>query len=249
MSVIWSGITEEGAVVPVQVTAEGKVVATGTGPQEDYLPITGGQLLGPLTSTSEATFVGSINTSKNIAAAGNASIEGNISAGYGDPSSGCLLSAKGNAEFAGHVEAKSITTTQTGDGYTYIGRKADGTPTFSVTKDGAANFLDTVYSYRKNGNDGSTHTFIGYNSAGVATFAVNGNGVISAANVTFNLDTGGTLDVKERLQNTQAVLLRIKAALIQPDADANTLRERLLEALDILVLDQVVVTMDTDEPQ
>jgi len=29
MSVIWSGVTEEGAVVPVQVTTAGKVVATG----------------------------------------------------------------------------------------------------------------------------------------------------------------------------------------------------------------------------
>ena len=49
MSVIWSGITEEGAVVPVQVTEEGKVVAVGDGPQGDYLPITGGNLTGDLT--------------------------------------------------------------------------------------------------------------------------------------------------------------------------------------------------------
>ena len=49
MSVIWSGITEEGAVVPVQVTAEGKVVAVGDGPAGDYLPITGGNLTGDLT--------------------------------------------------------------------------------------------------------------------------------------------------------------------------------------------------------
>ena len=49
MSVIWSGVTEEGAVVPVQVTAEGKVVAVGDGPEGDYLPITGGNLTGDLT--------------------------------------------------------------------------------------------------------------------------------------------------------------------------------------------------------
>lgn len=48
MSVIWSGVTEEGAVVPVQVTDEGKVVAIGDGPQGDYLPITGGTLTGDL---------------------------------------------------------------------------------------------------------------------------------------------------------------------------------------------------------
>ena len=84
------------------------------------------------------------------------------------------------------------------------------------------------------------------------------NGDIKANNVTFNLEAddntkytattneegeqtlvynGAVLDVKERLENTQAVLLRIKATLIQPAADANTLRARLLEALDILVDD------------
>ena len=49
MSVIWSGVTEEGAVVPVQVTAEGKVVAVGDGPEGDYLKLTGGNLTGDLT--------------------------------------------------------------------------------------------------------------------------------------------------------------------------------------------------------
>ena len=49
MSVIWSGVTEEGAVVPVQVTAEGKVVAVGDGPEGEYLKLTGGNLTGDLT--------------------------------------------------------------------------------------------------------------------------------------------------------------------------------------------------------
>ena len=65
-------------------------------------------------------------------------------------------------------------------------------------------------------------------------------GDISADNVIFTLDPEHpekVLDIKARLQNTQAVLLRIKAALIQPDATANELRNRLLEALDILVDD------------
>ena len=74
------------------------------------------------------------------------------------------------------------------------------------------------------------------NADGSATFAGN----ITAGNVTFMLDPEHpekVLDLKARLQNTQAVLLRIKAALIQPDATANELRNRLLEALDILVDD------------
>ena len=68
MSVIWSGITEEGAVVPVQVTDEGKVVAVGDGPEGDYLKLTGGNLTGDLTvneqielnSDGSATFSGDI---------------------------------------------------------------------------------------------------------------------------------------------------------------------------------------------
>lgn len=62
MSIIWSGITEDGTIVPVQVTAEGKVVAVGDGPQGDYLPTSGGELTGPLTSSSTATFEGQIQT-------------------------------------------------------------------------------------------------------------------------------------------------------------------------------------------
>ena len=45
MAVIWSGITEEGAVVPVQVTNEGKVVATSE-PGDEYMPKTGGNFTG-----------------------------------------------------------------------------------------------------------------------------------------------------------------------------------------------------------
>jgi cytoskeletal protein CcmA (bactofilin family) len=102
MSVIWSGITAEGAVVPVQVTDEGKVVAVGDGPEGEFLKLTGGELTGILTSTSTAIFAGTVSTGANIAAAGNASIEGNVSAGYG-ASTGCLLSASGNAVFSSDV--------------------------------------------------------------------------------------------------------------------------------------------------
>jgi len=65
MSVIWSGITEEGAVVPVQVTDEGKVVAVGDGPQGDYLPITGGELTGDL-DVDGSISAGSISAAGNL---------------------------------------------------------------------------------------------------------------------------------------------------------------------------------------
>lgn len=72
---------------------------------------------------------------------------------------------------------------------------------------------------------------------GSKTYGINYGGNANFKNVVLDLDTGGTLDVKERIQNTQAILYRLKAALIQPDADVNTLRTRLLEALDILTSD------------
>lgn len=70
MSVIWSGLTEEGAVVPIQVTAEGKVVAVGDGPEGEFLKLTGGNLTGNLTvSTDKITLNatdGSISTDGSI---------------------------------------------------------------------------------------------------------------------------------------------------------------------------------------
>ena len=66
MTVIWSGVTEEGAVVPVQVTDEGKVVAVGDGPEGDYLKLTGGNLTGDLTVNEQITLA----TDGSITAAG-----------------------------------------------------------------------------------------------------------------------------------------------------------------------------------
>ena len=69
MSVIWSGVTEQGAVVPVQVTAEGKVVAVGDGPAGEYLPITGGEITGDLDVDGSITAAGgkaSINSLGSI---------------------------------------------------------------------------------------------------------------------------------------------------------------------------------------
>ncbi len=48
MSVIWSGITEEGAIVPVQVDETGKVIATG-GASDEYVKVAGDTMTGPLT--------------------------------------------------------------------------------------------------------------------------------------------------------------------------------------------------------
>ena len=47
MSVIWSGITEQGAIVPVQVDASGKVIATA-GVPDIYVERSGDTMTGPL---------------------------------------------------------------------------------------------------------------------------------------------------------------------------------------------------------
>ena len=75
MSVIWSGITEEGAVVPVQVTEEGKVVAVGDGPEGDYVKKTGDNMTGDLTlGTDKIT----LNADGGEVAANTALLQGHI---------------------------------------------------------------------------------------------------------------------------------------------------------------------------
>lgn len=54
MSVIWSGITEEGAVVPVQVDDSGKVIARSSVPDE-YVLVSGDTMTGPLILPGDPT--------------------------------------------------------------------------------------------------------------------------------------------------------------------------------------------------
>ena len=136
MSVIWSGVTEEGAVVPVQVTAEGKVVAIGDGPQGDYLPTTGGNLTGDLTLATDkitlnatngaAEFAGNVQIGPvNLSDTANTGVilwkdvgitsiaaSGPVFRGYatGGTTSTSLIGTDGSAEFAGRVTAGSNRT-------------------------------------------------------------------------------------------------------------------------------------------
>ena len=121
----------------------------------------------------------------------------------------------------------------------YYGGSAESDNTVSITGAGAASFKGAIEVDRAEGTN--TGLIIRESGTANARLFANGNasfnGTLTSADSFINLDTGGTLDVKERLQNTQAILYRLKAALIQPDADANQLRTRLLEALDILTSD------------
>ena len=137
MSVIWSGVTEEGAVVPVQVTAEGKVVAVGDGPQGDYLPITGGNLTGDLTVNNQIT----------LATDGTATFGGLVDAVYsrldfpggGDPNSWgfqlnndngevAKINTDGSAAFGGDIGIGGLSSA----------------PNITLKSNGSASFADDV---------------------------------------------------------------------------------------------------------
>ena len=135
MSVIWSGVTEEGAVVPVQVTAEGKVVAVGDGPEGDYLKLTGGNLTGDLTVNEQIT----------LATDGNATFDGDVGIGNIE------LNADGSAEFAGVVSALSLETDPLGGGVksyrsvggtaqVWRGGQSSSILTSEIAADGSATF-------------------------------------------------------------------------------------------------------------
>ena len=136
MSVIWSGVTEQGAVVPVQVTAEGKVVAVSNVPSGNYLQLTGGNLTGDLTLGPNPS---SPNISLN-AASGSATLAGTIFAGDAANTATGLFAATGNASGASPaITARNYAAG--GDlfaGYNNVGAKnvtikADGSATFSGT--------------------------------------------------------------------------------------------------------------------
>lgn len=55
-----------------------------------------------------------------------------------------LDASAGNGTFAGDVLSKSVDVTQTGLGYTFIGRQPDGTATFYVDQDGSGSFTGDV---------------------------------------------------------------------------------------------------------
>ena len=140
-----------------------------------------------------------------------------------DNQNSVLISGDGSAEFAGTIKLGGPNQISGDNG---IELNALGYASYVVN--GGTNIDFPVLAIYK----GTTQT-VRLEAGGSATFT----GTVTAPNTFLALDTGGTLDVKERLQNTQAILYRLKAALIQPDADANQLRTRLLEALDILTSD------------
>ena len=123
MSVIWSGVTEEGAVVPVQVTAEGKVVAVGDGPEGEFLKLTGGNLTGDLTlGTDKIT----LDATDGRGTFGN----------YGTSTDAARVLGGSGFSYRGDTSVRAIQIFK--NGYTSADR------TVLINTDGSADFTGTV---------------------------------------------------------------------------------------------------------
>ena len=133
MSVIWSGVTEEGAVVPVQVTDEGKVVAVGDGPEGDYLKLTGGNLTGDLTVNEQIE----LKTDGGITAAGNVQSGGN-------PGGGAATGARFSA--VGMVQASRSAGSNLWSGY----KTGTAAATSIIDSDGSITAAGSKFGFSEN---------------------------------------------------------------------------------------------------
>ena len=178
MSVIWSGVTEEGAVVPVQVTAEGKVVAVGDGPEGDYLPITGGELTGDLTVNEQIE----LKTDGSASFAGSATFGGNITTS-GRFQADRSASGDGTYRSAVNGVVKHITYA---DGTTRIGSNGDAQsdPNITLNASGNATFAGTISSksYFTSDRDTAGKSLYSGNLNGVESINIVADGSIYAGN-------------------------------------------------------------------
>ena len=173
---------------------------------------------------------------------GTASFAGGITAGD------TIGSINGNLRSylnPGNIAIQSTTKDSTAAFTIEGGRGSDSAENVVVmTTDGSASFAGAgaiidnngqISVKRNDGND-SFSCFIGLNSAGTNTTSILGNGnaffvgTVTAANTLFDLDTGGTLDVKDRLTKANAALLSLKAAAISA-TDFASLKSAIVTAL------------------
>jgi hypothetical protein len=111
-------------VYPVACNTSGELlVADGGGGGGDYLPLTGGELTGPLTSTSSITAAGDVS-------AKNARLTGFVSTNIASGSNTAL-----SVEVGGVQNAKIF-----GDGTTYIGGTLPASPNITLSENGSATF-------------------------------------------------------------------------------------------------------------
>ncbi len=183
MSVIWSGITEEGAVVPVQVTEEGKVVAVSDGPVGDYLPITGGELTGDLEVDGSITAASNINNGTFLDSGG-----GSTGVGVRLDASGqisCSRAQDASPLFKGYSSAGLVTSSINGDGsITAAGDVKIGDTSVSninLSADGSSRFYGDMRINRRLDSSFNNVSLAIDNADAAGVITLNNNGSITAA--------------------------------------------------------------------
>ena len=156
MSVIWSGVTEEGAVVPVQVDETGKVIATSsvTG---DYVKKTGDNMSGNLTFGENITLdaaSGSADFESNVVVGDTpwtgdlgAAITFNRNSGLGGYLQATADSSKGAVIFRGRNAGSTDSTIDIkAEGTVLIGGVIPSSPNISLNANGSSEFAGGVQS-------------------------------------------------------------------------------------------------------
>jgi hypothetical protein len=204
-----------------------------------------GKTLARLNDSGAFTLGGTLASSPSLQLSqdGTASFSGgdvSIDKGAAGEGSGITVTNTAGGDYAYRVVSgggnQTVTINSNGEA-TFKGSVTSGANTGSVTQDTAGVGLNsnTFISYIPSAASSSDFCFRALKTSaagGGNVFTVTNEGIVTAPNTFLALDTGETLDVKARLQNTQAGLLRLKAALLIPDQDVNQLRARLLEALE-----------------
>ena len=195
MSVIWSGVTEEGAVVPVQVTAEGKVVAVGDGPEGEYLKLTGGNLTGDLTLGDPSSPNISLNAgdgSTTFAGGGSATFEGAVKsnaylwANASGPSAGIYNYENGSTNASSYIQQDSSNNTK-------ISFAWDGSATFAGDVDGKT--ITSTHGLVNRRVSGVITNHIECTTDGSNNFKVDPSGVVgigSSSQIVLNSDGSAT---------------------------------------------------------
>jgi len=248
---IWNGLTSDGAVVPIQVDDEGRVVAVGSGPDSPL--VVDGDYLRPRDATKG---LGTANI--DLDADGSANFAGRIDFGSGFIKDGVVSN--------GGIELSSGTFRVRQDGgnvciAVFSGGDQPSNVVASISGNGSADFAGRVNlssdSNTSNGaaivNNSSSATLYGKNAKAGGTlldfrdpsntqkFVVLGDGsanfagVVKAANIDLFLspnDPTKVLDVKESIRSLQSALFRLKAAVLIPDQTVDDLRLKILEALE-----------------
>jgi len=129
---IWNGLTSDGAVVPIQVDDQGRVVAVGSGPDSPL--VVDGDYLRP---RDPDLGLGTANI--NLDAAGGAVFAGGILSG-GDPTNGAETGFQGNS--SGVMRAARADDANLFEGYAV----GTSTATSQIRPNGSAVFAGTITS-------------------------------------------------------------------------------------------------------